>query len=97
MIYTITTFADLQEWADAFTHPDGLRLLFIVGSPGQSKSYTFAHTIGEAHRYIKASRLTAFQLYKTIYSYRNTALVLDDVDDVFKTDLAQDHHESVRI
>jgi hypothetical protein len=82
---TVTTFADLTRYIAAFMKPDGLRLLFVVGDPGGSKSWTIKRMQKKAqHVYIKAGRLTAFQLYKLLYKCRNRAIILDDVEDALK-------------
>ena len=63
----------------------GLKLLFLVGNPGNGKSECVKRRLDEARqRYIKASRLTAFQFYKQIFKHRNKAIILDDVEDALK-------------
>lgn len=85
--YTVTTFGDLAKYIDAFMKPNGLRLLFVVGDPGGSKSWTIKKRIKRGqHVYVKAGRLTAFQLFKLLYRHREQAIVLDDVEDALKRD-----------
>lgn len=88
---TVTTYTELQRWVDAFLKPDGLNLLFLVGNPGTGKTVSFrAKLDGDAHHYIKAARLSAFQLYKRLFKVRNKAIVLDDVDDALRhSDMAR--------
>jgi hypothetical protein len=85
MNLTITTYQELSRWVEAFLRPDGLNLLFLVGSPGCGKSAAFKARLNKAeHHYLKASRLTAFQLFKQLYKFRHKAIILDDVEDVLK-------------
>jgi hypothetical protein len=82
---TVTTYAELDQWVSAFMQKDGLRLLFVVGNPGVSKSESFKRKMVEGqHRHIRTGRLTAFQLYKQIFKERGSAIILDDVDDALK-------------
>ena len=79
---TITTFTELDEWVDAFMRRNGLRLLFLVGNPGVSKSHSVkARLDPEHHHYVKCGRLTAFQLFKQLFTCRDKAVILDDVED----------------
>lgn len=83
--YTLTTFDELTKYVDAFMRPRGLRLLFLIGDPGGSKSRIIKDRLKQAeHVYIKAGRLTAFQLYKLLYRHRNKTIILDDVEDALK-------------
>jgi len=85
MNVTITTYHGLDEWVDAFMKEKGLRLLFLVGNPGASKSHSIkAKLDDEQHRYFKCGRLTAFQLFKQLWRYRNKDIILDDVEDALK-------------
>lgn len=88
---TITTFAEQEQWVNAFLKEDGLNLLFMVGNPGIGKSAAFkAKLDDEKHHYINAARLTTFQLYKQLFKVRNKAVILDDVDDALKhSDMAR--------
>jgi len=80
MNVTITTFQGLDEWVDAFMKQKGLRLLFLVGNPGASKSHSIKTKLdAEQHHYFKCGRLTAFQLFKQLWRYRNKDIILDDV------------------
>ena len=81
---TLTTYADLTQWAEAFLQPDGLGLLFLVGNPGAGKSRVFLDRMTPNHAYLRAARLTAIELYKMIYRHRHKELIFDDVDDVLK-------------
>lgn len=82
---TVTTYAELDRWVSAFMKKDGLRLLFVVGNPGVSKSESFKQKIVEGeHRHIRTGRLTAFQLYKQVYKERKAAIILDDVEDALR-------------
>jgi hypothetical protein len=89
--FTITTYADLERWVDAFLREDGLNLIFLVGNPGTGKSAAFrAKLIDGQHHYISAARLTAFQLFRQLYMVRDKAIILDDVDDPLKrSDMAR--------
>jgi hypothetical protein len=83
MNVTITTYDELERWVDAFLHPGGLNLVFMVGDPGTRKSFSFkAKSHKDRHQYIRAAKLSAFQLYKQLFKVRNKALILDDVDAV---------------
>ncbi|MCE9567286.1 MAG: hypothetical protein K8U57_35235 [Planctomycetes bacterium] len=85
--HTIKTFAALTKYVAAFMMTNGLRLLFIVGDPGGSKSWTIKKQIKAGkHKYLKTARLTSFQLYKLMYEYRDQAIILDDVEDALKRD-----------
>lgn len=85
--HTAPTFADLTKHVSAFMKDDGLRLLFVVGDPGGSKSHTIKSQLREdKHVYLKTGRLTAFQLYKLFYAHREKAIILDDVEDALRKD-----------
>ncbi len=84
--YTVTTFDELKKYAKAFMKKDGLRLLFVVGDPGGSKSWTIKNMVEDEHVYIKTGRLTAFQLFKLLYRHNDKAIILDDVEDALKRD-----------
>lgn len=85
MTTTISRFWELAQWADAFMKEKGLRLMFLVGNPGTAKSQAIkARLKPERHRYIKCGRLTAFQLFKQLYRFRNYDIILDDVEDAMK-------------
>ena len=88
---TITNYATLEQWVDAFLKEDGLNLLFMIGNPGSGKSVSFKDKLdGKRHHYINAARLTAFQLYKHLYKVRNKSLILDDTDDALRrSDMAR--------
>lgn len=81
---TVTTYSDMNRWFDSFLRPKGLPLLFVVGDPGLSKSHYVKSNLDEEHAYLKAGQLTAFQLYKLLYRYRNKAIILDDIDAVLR-------------
>jgi hypothetical protein len=82
--FTITSYKDLEQWADAFTNKDGLPLLFLVGHPGTGKSNAFKARLTGDLRYINAVHMTDFQMYKELYRSRNMPIVLDDVDEALK-------------
>lgn len=85
MNLTVATFEELETWVDAFMKPQGLSLMFLVGDPGHSKSYSIKQRLDpDLHRYFKCGRLTAFQLYKQLFKHRNRAIILDDVEDALK-------------
>jgi hypothetical protein len=85
MNLTVTTFEELETWVDAFMRPKGLRLMFLIGDPGHSKSYSIKQRLdADLHRYFKCGRLTAFQLYKQLFKHRDRAIILDDVEDALK-------------
>jgi len=87
VIQTIETFAELTAYVAAFMKPGGLPLLFVVGDPGNSKSWTIKKRFNKnRHVYIKAAKLTAFQLYKLLYRHRKKVIILDDVEDALKRD-----------
>jgi hypothetical protein len=88
---TVTSYAEFNQWRDAFLKPDGLGLVFAVGDPGTGKSAGVKDGLDEElHHYINAARLTAFQLYKQLFRARNKAIILDDVDDALKrSDMAR--------
>jgi hypothetical protein len=87
MSYTVTTFPEQATYIDAFMKKGGLRLFFLVGDPGCSKSWMIRSMvrIGQ-HVYVKVGRLTALQLYKLLYRYRHKTIILDDVEDALKRD-----------
>jgi hypothetical protein len=67
MNITITTYADLGQWCNAFLKDDGLKLLFLVRNPGTGKSALFKSKLRkDKHHYINAARLAGFQLYKQL-------------------------------
>jgi hypothetical protein len=75
----------LETWVDAFMKPNGLTLMFLIGDPGHSKSFSIKQRLdADLHRYFKCGRLTAFQLYKQLFKHRNRAIILDDVEDALK-------------
>lgn len=85
MNITIRTYSEYEIWRDAFLKRDGLKLLFVVGDPGCGKSTSIKSELdADQHRYIKAARLTAFQLYKELYTIRGKAIILDDVEDALR-------------
>jgi hypothetical protein len=87
MTYTVTTFQEQAKFIDAFMKKNGLRLLFLVGDPGCSKSWMIRSRLKSGqHVYIKVGRLTAFQLYKLLYRHRHKTIILDDVEDALKRD-----------
>jgi hypothetical protein len=87
MTYTVTTFCEQAKFIDAFMKKNGLRLLFLVGDPGCSKSWMIRSRLLPAqHVYIRVGRLTAFQLYKLLYRHRHKTIILDDVEDALKRD-----------
>src|SRR5947209_158887 len=82
---TVTIYAELEQWVQAFLVPNGLNLLFVVGNPGTGKSNSFrAGLNSDLHHYTNAARLTPFQLFKMLYKVRNKAVILDDVDDALR-------------
>src|SRR4051794_19569577 len=82
---TITTYAEQAAWVRGFMEQDGLPLLFMVGHPGTGKSVAFkARLKADLYFYSNTARLTAFQLYKTLYRVRNQTVILDDVDDALR-------------
>ncbi len=85
MNLTVTTFDELETWVDAFMKPNGLSLMFLIGDPGHSKSFSIKQRLdADLHRYFKCGRLTAFQLYKQLFKHRDRAIILDDVEDALK-------------
>ncbi len=79
MNLTVTTFHELEMWVDAFMKPKGLSLMFLIGDPGHSKSFSIKQLLDvDQHRYFKCGRLTAFQLYKQLFKHRDRAIILDD-------------------
>ena len=85
MNLTVTTFQELETWVDAFMKPQGLSLMFLIGDPGHSKSFSIKRRLdADLHRYFKCGRLTAFQLYKQLFKHRDRAIILDDVEDALK-------------
>jgi hypothetical protein len=86
LTYTVTTFQEQATYIDAFMKEGGLRLLFLVGDPGCSKSWMIKCKLAAQHVYIKVGRLTAFQLYKLLYRHRHKTIILDDVEDALKRD-----------
>ena len=81
------SFPEQARYIDAFMKKDGLRLLFLVGDPGCSKSWMIRSRLKSGqHVYIKVGRLTAFQLYKLLYRHRHKTIILDDVEDALKRD-----------
>lgn len=85
MNLTVTTFDELETWVDAFMQPKGLSLMFLIGDPGHSKSFSIKQCLdADLHRYFKCGRLTAFQLYKQLFAHRHRAIILDDVEDALK-------------
>jgi hypothetical protein len=85
MNLTVPTFRELDTWLDAFMRPNGLRLVFLIGDPGHSKTFKIKKRLdADLHCYIRCGRLTGFQLFKQVFQHRHRDLILDDVADALK-------------
>ncbi len=82
MKFTVTTYAELAEWARAFVQRP-IQILTIVGNPGLAKTTTMAHAVGDAARII-SGQLSALELYRELWRHRDMPFIIDDVDDLFK-------------
>lgn len=78
----IRTYAELANFAKAFA--DGhLNMLFVFGDPGLGKSRCLRAAVGQKACWIDGTA-SAFGIYCQAYEYRNQALVLDDVDALYR-------------
>jgi len=78
----IRTYAELNSYAQAFA--DGhLNMLFVFGDPGLGKSRCLRAAVGQKACWIDGTA-SAFGIYCQAYEYRNQALVLDDVDALYR-------------
>jgi hypothetical protein len=86
----VTNFDDLGAWAEAFAVGE-FRGVIVVGRRGLSKTTTFTQAMAaefgesdgnaESSEYqIISARLSAFELYRQAYLFRDKPLLIDDVD-----------------
>jgi hypothetical protein len=79
----VTTYQKLIEARSMFMSTHCPVELIIIGSPGLGKTQAFKRSLGKEgddFGYISGN-CTAFELYRTLWKYRNLPIVLDDVDD----------------
>jgi hypothetical protein len=72
----------LASYAQAFANSH-LNMLFVFGDPGLGKSRCIRGAVGETACWIDGTA-SAFGIYCQAYEHRNQALVLDDVDALYR-------------
>ena len=81
-VTSIRTYAELASFAQAFA--DGhLNMLFVFGDPGLGKSRSLRGAVQQSACWIDGTA-SAFGIYCQAYEHRNQALVLDDVDALYR-------------
>lgn len=75
-------YSTIQEYAKAFANKN-LGLVILAGRAGTGKSQTFKQAMGRHVCWIEGNA-SAFGLYRKLYEYRDTPVVLDDVDGLTK-------------
>lgn len=86
----VTSFNDLADWAGAFAVGE-FRAVIVVGRRGLSKTTTFVNAMAEelgesdgkaenSEYQIISARLSAFELYRQAYMFRDKPILIDDVD-----------------
>lgn len=81
MKISVTTYAELARWADAFAkgHFDAF---ILVGNPGLGKTRTVKDRVGTGVRLIEG-RTSAFQLFCELYKNKDKPFLIDDVDALY--------------
>lgn len=83
----ITTYKELVEYTKAFAESK-LHFLLLVGSPGSGKSRQLKNALdGKPHQWID-NHASNLGLYCAVFEARNTPVVLDDVNHLFKNTMA---------
>ena len=79
---SISTYADLQDYALAFANGH-LGLLVLCGAAGIGKSRCLRDAVGDDVCWIDGNA-SAFGIYCKAYEHRDQPIVLDDVDGLYK-------------
>lgn len=83
----ITTYKELSEYTRAFANGD-LTFLLLVGSPGSGKSKQVQFDLaGSSHQWID-NHATNLGLYCSVYEANGSAIVLDDINHLFRNTMA---------
>jgi hypothetical protein len=80
MEVNVRDYAGLEKYLDIFKHRD-IQVLFVLGEPGQAKSTLVKRAFKDAQ--LIEARISAFQLYLTLESHRDSIFILDDTDSIF--------------
>jgi hypothetical protein len=78
----VENYAELDRYGQAFAK-GCFNLLILYGAPGLGKSRCFLQAVGPKACWIDGNA-TAFGIYLAAHAYRNKAIVLDDVDGLYK-------------
>lgn len=89
MQITITTYAELDQYSQLFVNDHDLALMIIEGNPGIGKSSKvkslFEPSLFEPSECCWVEgRISPVCLYEQLYRYRDSPIVLDDVDGLFR-------------
>lgn len=78
----VSTYHEFRQYGRAFA-AGNLNFLLVIGSGGVGKSTTFRNAAGTSAHWIEGNA-TPFGIYQEAYQHRNRALVLDDVDALYR-------------
>ena len=78
----VSTYDEFRHYGNAFA-AGALNFLLVIGNGGVGKSTTFRKAVGEAAQWIEGNA-TPFGIYEEAFDHRNRALVLDDVDALYR-------------
>ena len=79
----VKKYADLRRYVKAFAEGE-FTLLFLIGSPGISKTSIVKKVIPENKAvYVNAAQITPFRLYQELYYNKDKTFVLDDCDQLW--------------
>jgi len=79
----LTTYAELEQFADAFAN-GSFNLLIIVGERGLQKSTTVRRALPDDVCWIQGSA-SPFVIYQRLYQYIDRPVVIDDVDRIYRS------------
>ena len=79
----IVTYANLEKCAQAFA-TGHLQSLVLIGPPGVGKSATFRTALGPNVCWM-GGNASPFGIYLNAFRHLNKPLVLDDIDDLYRT------------
>jgi len=77
----ISTYRQLEDFISAFA-AGHINLLIVVGAPGLAKSRTVRAQLGQGACWIEGNA-TPFGMYVKLYRYRESFVVIDDVDSLY--------------
>lgn len=87
MEFNATTYDQLDAIFDEFVELD-TPLWVLHGRGGTGKTRRLGRLVKEGKcRIISGAKVTAFQLYRLLYLYRNEPIVIDDIDDLWNDKL----------